>query len=386
MGEIKARKLAFIGPMGSGKSSLGRRYTAKYGGAVFDTDAVFTSRYGSISAFFERYVEPEFRAIEAQLMREAALSNASVISTGGGAVLNRAGMNELRRACDIVYLSAPEEELARRIARSDRPLKNDLHDILAARAPLYERYADRRIDTSVDSLSELEKALRTPRRMRYDIALCDSDDTLLDFRKASRTSVVATAHRLKIPRADDEVVRAYTEQNCAVWRMLERGELDRDGLYAERVKRLGKALGLEIGHEFNEVYVEEMRKTRFVLDGAIEFLDRLGAAGVKAYVITNSFVIFAEERLKAISEHIDGAFVSEALGAYKPAPEFFEKVFELLGNPDKNRTIVFGDSETSDVAGAKAFGLDSCLYDPTGERATAADFSIKTYSEFFDII
>lgn len=386
MEQMRAKKLAFIGPMGSGKSSLGRRYTAKYGGSVFDTDAVFTSRYGSISDFFANRGEAEFRKIEAELMREAAASTASVVSTGGGAVLNRAGMNALRRACDIVYLSAPEAELARRIARSDRPLKNDLHSILAARAPLYERYSDYRIDTSIDSLRELEKALLSPRKRRYDIALCDSDDTLLDFRKASTESVIATAHRLNIPRDDDTVVQVYSEQNCAVWRMLERGELTRDGLYAERVKRLGNALGLIIGDEFNEIYVEEMRKTRFVLDGAIEFLDGLQAAGVKVYIITNSFTVFASERLKALDGHIDGAFVSDALGAYKPSPEFFDKVFELLGNVDRSRTIVFGDSETSDIAGAVGIGLDCCLYDPSGTRATAANFSVATYSEFFDIL
>ncbi len=89
---LTRRRLALIGPMGSGKSSLARRYTAKYGGTVFDTDAEFTRRNGDIPAFFARNGEEEFRKAEQRLLVEAAQSDASVISTGGGAALCRKGM------------------------------------------------------------------------------------------------------------------------------------------------------------------------------------------------------------------------------------------------------------------------------------------------------
>ena len=47
---------------------------------------------------------------------------------------------------------------------------------------------------------------------------------------------------------------------------------------------------------------------------------------------------------------------------------------------------MFGDGETSDIAGGVSFGLDTCLYDPIGGRETAADYRVREYSEFLDIL
>ena len=59
-------------------------------------------------------------------------------------------------------------------------------------------------------------------------------------------------------------------------------------------------------------------------------------------------------------------------------------MLESVGSPDNSRTLVFGDSETSDVAGGRNSGLSTCLY---GERAdTAADFSVKSLCELLDIV
>lgn len=387
MGKALGGKFAFIGAMGSGKSRLARRFTEKYGGTVFDTDAEFTRRYGAISDFFERRGEAEFRRIEQELMKEAAHSGADILSLGGGAVLNKKGMYAVRAAYDVVYLHAPVDVLYSRIRSTDRPLKNKLEETLRDRKPLYEKYADYSVSSAVDSLVEFEKAIKSPRRNRYDIVLCDSDDTLLDFLSASAHSVVETVRTLGLKVDEDEAVRVYRKTNCGVWKMLERGEIDRDGLFELRARKFGDALGVDVDPvRFNDVYCAAMGETRFVLDGATEFLQNLKARGIPTYIITNSFTMFAKHRLKPLLPYVDGSFVSEEVGYYKPDERFFDAVLAALGCPDRSRVVIFGDGETSDIAGGVRSGIDCCLYDRSGEKETAADYSVKTYDEFLRLI
>ncbi len=384
------RKLCFIGGMGSGKSSLARRYGALVGGTAIDTDKEFTRRYGEISAFFERYGEKEFRKREDELLIEAANSDASIIATGGGAVLDRRGMYALRAACDIVYLTAPIEVLKKRIMRSDRPLRHDLDKVMAEREVLYRKYADYIIDTTDDSLRELKLALKKPRGRRYDIVLCDSDETLLDFNASYAFALEKTLVSLGVKVDLSCAIKIYREINDEVWGKLERGEITRDELSVMRAKMLASRLGVNFApNDFNDIYVSEMQKTRFVIDGAIEFCDRVRATGAKLYVITNSFERIAKGRLKALDAHIDGYFISETVGFNKPDVRFFDAVLSSIGAKDKSRLIVFGDSETSDIKGGVDSGLDTCLFDRSAKRAdgkTDADYRVRSYDEFFKLL
>lgn len=379
------KKVALIGAMGSGKSALSRRLAAKYGATVFDTDAEFTRRYGEINAFFGAYGEAEFRAREQQIIIEAAYSDADVVATGGGAVLSRKGMNALRRTRDIVYLTARTETLKARVMRSDRPLKADFDKIMAMRKSLYEMYADYTVSSEVSAIDEFERALAVPRGNRFDAVLCDADDTLLDFNRAMRYAVVKAARELGISKSDDEIINKYAEVTRIIWGRLERGEITRAELDNTRFRLLGEMLGETFDYgRMNDTYIAYMRGTRFVIDGAIELLNALRSRGIKVYIITNSFTRVACERLKAIADYADGAFISEEVGFDKPRPEFFERVLSAIGNPDKSRTLVFGDSETSDIAGGRNSGLCTCLY---GTRTdTAADFSVKRLDELLDIV
>ncbi|MCM1368138.1 MAG: HAD-IA family hydrolase [Roseburia sp.] len=388
MAEIRPRKkLALIGAMGSGKSSLARRYTQKYGGSIFDTDAEFVKRYGAIEDFFARRGEAEFRKIECDILAEAASSDAAVVATGGGAVLSKGGMYALRKSCDIAYLTAPLDVLESRIKKSARPLKNDIARIVAERGPLYRKYADYTVDSSVDSLSSLELLLDKPRANRYDVVLCDADDTILDFAETMKNSIIAAARRENLSVPDDKVYSVYKTLLPKVWERLERGEITRERLETERFAELGKALGedIDVVH-MNETYTEEMMKRRDVRDGAVEFLKALRARGIRVYIVSNGIAKIKAEQLKAISDCVDGAFVSETVGYNKPDVRFFERVEADIGGIDKARTMVFGDSVTSDIEGGIRFGVDTCLYDPSGLKRSAADYTVASYAQFLDIV
>ena len=382
------RKIALIGPMGSGKTTLANECNRRLGVEVIDTDRVFVSRYGDISRFMAEHGEQAFRNIEREIVTEAASSNANIISCGGGVVKDRRNMAELRKACDIVLLTASIDILKKRIADSDRPFKLDLEKIIAQRAQLYRRYADYTIDTSCgDCFLKLCDATKSPRNNRYDILLCDADDTLLDFNRAMRTSIVHAARQVGVKAAEHKIVSEFADITVFVWRKLENEGLTRDELDSLRFAMLRERLDEEFDSEkMSDAFLAEMKKTRFLIDGAIEFLDNVRARGIKVYIITNGFACVAIERLKALNGHTDGAFISDIIGYNKPDPRFFDHVFRELDITDKSRVLVLGDSVNSDIRGGINSGLDTCLFDKSGDKKCDADYAVTDYSQVLRIL
>lgn len=382
------RKIALIGPMGSGKTTLALQYSEKYGGTVFDTDEAFTARYGDIARYMRAEGESAFRKAEHEIVLQAVSSDADIISCGGGVVLNKRNMNALRGRCDIVCLTAPTEVLKKRIEYSDRPLKGDIEKIVNERAELYRRYADYTVDTSSgDCVQKLSDALSRRRKNRYDIMLCDADDTVLDFQKAMRTSIIAAARAVGIQADDKKIIKEFGEASHIVWRKLEDKQIERTELDTLRFSMLMERLKEEFSvRDMSEAFLTNMEKTRFLLDGATEFLTVVRERGVKVYILTNGLARVARERLKALDGYVDGAFISDVIGYNKPDTRLFEFVFEALDGVDKSRTLMFGDSVNSDIRGGIDSGIDTCLFDPSASKRSDADYSVRTFDELLEIL
>lgn len=385
------KKIAFIGPMGCGKSSIAAAYGERHNKVVYDVDEKFTRCYGDISAYFAAHGEEAFRKIEDELLIKAAKSDFSIIACGGGSVLCESGMAAIRSACDIVYLTAPQEILLSRIGGSDRPLKARAEEIFSKRKTLYERYADYTVSSASDiesTVRAVEAAIKLPRGNRYDVMLCDADDTVLDFKRAMRFAIAEAARAVGVKASAEQVIAGYEHVLPIVWGSLERGEITRDELASVRFKMVADYLGESFSpQDFNAEYIRAIKTTRFVRYGALEFLDEVRARGIKVYVITNSYKAVASERLKALDGHIDGSFVSEDIGFDKPDVRFFEWVAKSVGVTDKARVVVFGDGVFPDIHGGAAFGVDTCLYDPSGSKHTdEALYTVRSYAEFSDVL
>ncbi|RKR74093.1 shikimate kinase [Frondihabitans australicus] len=146
------RPIVVIGPMGAGKTSVGKKLAKRLGRTFVDTDRVIVRHHGPIAALFEEHGEERFREIERDAVADALLDPASVISLGGGAVLHPETRERLRGA-RVVLLAVTPEAVAARIQGTDRPLLQ--HDGLTAwqeiaerRAPVYASLADFTVDTS----------------------------------------------------------------------------------------------------------------------------------------------------------------------------------------------------------------------------------------------
>ncbi|CAN5195488.1 shikimate kinase [soil metagenome] len=145
-----APAVVFIGPMGAGKTRVGRRVARLIGTGFTDTDKLIVAEHGSIGSIFAEHGEAYFRELErAAVVR--ALEGWGVVSLGGGAVLDPATRADLA-GHRVVLLTVSPEAVEPRLADGKRPLvKNGLADwqrIYAERRPIYEQLADLEIDTS----------------------------------------------------------------------------------------------------------------------------------------------------------------------------------------------------------------------------------------------
>ena len=145
-----------VGPMGSGKTAVGKRLAALLGKQFFDSDVEIERRTGvDIRYIFEKEGEKRFREREREVIADLSALDGVIVATGGGAVLDPANRERLACTGTVVYLQASvDAQLQRTKPSRNRPLlMNDdpravLERLFAIREPLYEQIADIRVDTT----------------------------------------------------------------------------------------------------------------------------------------------------------------------------------------------------------------------------------------------
>jgi len=152
---LDADNIFLVGPMGSGKSAVGRQLAGRLGLAFFDSDAEIESRTGvDIPYIFEKEGEAGFRLREREIIDVLTARTGVVLATGGGAVLDPETRARLRSRGCVVYLrTSVDQQLARTRRSGHRPLlrtadpRVTLRQLFEQRAPLYQDVADLTVDT-----------------------------------------------------------------------------------------------------------------------------------------------------------------------------------------------------------------------------------------------
>ena len=150
------KPVVLIGPMGVGKTTIGKKLARRLDRPFVDTDVLVSDEHGEISHIFESQGEAKFREYEEQAL-SSALRTVQVVATGGGAVLSGTNQRAMEDAI-VIYLSTNGLHMRSRLSNGNRPLlKNglsDWKDIYESRKPLYERLATFEIDTSAAGLGK----------------------------------------------------------------------------------------------------------------------------------------------------------------------------------------------------------------------------------------
>lgn len=152
---LGAPNIILIGPMGSGKTAVGRSLARHLGAPFYDSDTEIVRRTGvDIPYIFEKEGEAGFREREREAIEALVTLKGIVLATGGGAVLlpqNRRLLAE--RGC-VVYLETSVEQQAERVQQGrNRPLLSNvdpatrLEELMAVRDPLYRSIADITVST-----------------------------------------------------------------------------------------------------------------------------------------------------------------------------------------------------------------------------------------------
>ena len=151
-----APRAIFIGPMGSGKSTIGKAVARSLKLTFRDTDTEIEKLEDmSVSQIFLDKGEDYFRAVEKKVLRQELLSDDTVLALGGGAPLSVDAQSALRAiSSKVVYLDISLASVAPRIGfNRDRPLlltnpRGQWQTLMEERRPIYESIADVVIDVN----------------------------------------------------------------------------------------------------------------------------------------------------------------------------------------------------------------------------------------------
>ena len=162
--QSKINNIILVGPMGSGKTTIGRRLSESLNLDFFDSDLEIIDTTGvSIDHIFDVEGEKGFRTRECDVLKKLCNMPNIVLATGGGAVMLEENRELIKKAGSVVYLSSSVDQILRRTAKSKtRPLleksnnrRKTITSILEARDSLYKEVSSLIINTNGKKLNEV---------------------------------------------------------------------------------------------------------------------------------------------------------------------------------------------------------------------------------------
>lgn len=219
----------------------------------------------------------------------------------------------------------------------------------------------------------------------------DLDDTILDFQKGERRAIYKAFVDMGLP-VDDSIINRYIEINLSCWQALERGEMTKDQVLVDRFRLLFDELEItRSADEAQEIYENYLKDEHDFIEGAEELLNRFMAEGkYDLYMATNGIPSVQKPRIKDadIAKYFKEIFISEDIGYAKPSKKFFNACFEMIEDFSIDKTIIVGDSLTSDILGGKNSGIKTCHFNPKNRPygSIIPDYKINKLSELIDLL
>ena len=226
---------------------------------------------------------------------------------------------------------------------------------------------------------------------QFEILLWDVDQTLLDF-KRSQDYAIRFGFKEFGMEADEKILSRYAEINESYWKRHELGEVTKSELLTGRFMDLFREFGITCvtSEQFAPIFQEALGSVFYFRDDSYRLCCKLKEK-VRQYAVTNGVSTTQRNKLhlSGLDQVLDDIFVSEEIGFPKPYIEYFEQCFQRIPDFQKDKTIIIGDSLSSDMKGGNDAGIFCCWYNPDGmanHTDLKIDYEISNLWEVEDIL
>lgn len=224
----------------------------------------------------------------------------------------------------------------------------------------------------------------------YNILFIDLDDTILDFKKAENVALRKTLEAFGLIPTE-EVCARYSAINQLHWERMERKEIDRNQVLLGRFEMLFDEYGIAAdARTVSQKYTEYLGVGHYFLPGAEEAVKALSKK-YRLFLTSNGTTHVQKSRLASadIEKYFEDVFISQQIGVNKPDKGFFDGCFARIRDLDLSKTMIVGDSLTSDILGGINAGIATCWVNPKGKKARAdicPDYEIESLAKLEELL
>lgn len=225
---------------------------------------------------------------------------------------------------------------------------------------------------------------------QFKTLLFDADNTLFDFDACEKAALQQTFQNYGYPY-NEEIRQSYDRINQGLWKLYEQGKMNRNEVIYSRFGRLFEELKIpDDGVQFEDDYQELLGMQHVFIEEAPEIIEHLSQK-YDLYIVTNGVTKTQLRRLKdsGLDRFMKQIFVSEETGYQKPMKEYFDYCFSRIDDLDIEKTLIIGDSLSSDIQGGINAGIATCWFNPIKQLKPVdikVDYEIHQLKELYSFL
>lgn len=218
----------------------------------------------------------------------------------------------------------------------------------------------------------------------------DLDHTLWDYDRNAQETLTEIHENFELGEfvSAEKFIKIFYEVNGQLWHKFNNGLVDRDFIRDKRFVEVfdSAKISSQNAPQVSEYFMNTCSNKPHLIDDARNALNYLRPK-YELHIITNGFEEVQPRKLKAsgIAPYFKSVVTSESSGARKPAPGIFQYALDRV-EASKDESIMIGDNPKTDIHGARAFGIKTILFDPSGRKRSMADYTIQSLNELIGIL
>ena len=226
--------------------------------------------------------------------------------------------------------------------------------------------------------------------MKYEILLIDLDETIFDFKMAEENALGKTIRAFGL-EPTEEVIARYKVINAGLWAQLEQRTITHQEVLENRFGNLFAEFGIPVDKAAcSNAYGDGLSERHYYMEGAEEALEKLHGK-YRLFLASNGTASVQRRRMDSANLYrfFEDIFISQEIGAEKPALEFFEGAFAKIPNFDRSKTMIVGDRLSSDIRGGNIAGIATCWLNADGKPRDPqihVDYELKSLAELPDLL